>query len=270
MAHESVEVARHPAHMLDLATTAREDADALAKVLLQGADPQTPLKGEMGVAKSVAWSAPIPVDDVKAMGHATGTTINDILLTAMAGALRRYLRARDGLVEELTAFIPFNLRPLDEPLPAELGNRFGLVFLQLPVGIGDRRRRLRVVHERMEEIKHSPEGAVSYGVLDAMGRTPVGVEQRLVDLFSTKGSAVITNVPGPRRPVYLAGTPVAGVLVWAPASGGVSMTVSIFSYAGQITVGLMVDAGLIPDPETILTGFEREIQALLRLKRPGS
>jgi hypothetical protein len=120
----------------------------------------------------------------------------------------------------------------------------------------------------MEQIKHSPEGAVSYGVLDAMGRTPVQIEQRLVDLFSTKGSAVITNVPGPRRPVYLAGTPVAGVLVWAPCSGGVSMTVSIFSYAGQITIGLMADAGLIPEPDQIITGFEREIAALLRLKRP--
>ncbi len=268
VAHESVEVAKHPSHMLDLAAATREDADALAKVLLQGTDPQTPLKGEMGIAKGVAWSAPIPLEEVRVMSHETATTINDIVLTAVAGALRSYLRRRDGLVDELTAFVPFNLRPLDEPLPSELGNRFGLVFLGLPVGIGDRRRRLHEVHARMELIKGSPEGAVSYGVLDAMGRTPVQIEQRLVDLFSTKGSAVITNVPGPRRPVYLAGTPVAGVLVWAPCSGGVSMTVSIFSYAGQITIGLMADAGLIPEPDEIVTAFEREIEALLRLKRP--
>lgn len=268
VAHESVEVARHPSHMLDLATTVREDADALAKVLLAGTDPQTPLKGEMGVAKGVAWSAPIPLDEVRAMGHETGTTVNDIVLTAVAGALRRYLRSRNGLVDELTAFVPFNLRPLDQPLPSSLGNRFGLVFLRLPVGIGDRRRRLREVHARMEQIKHSPEGAVSYGVLDAMGRTPVQIEKRLVDLFSTKGSAVMTNVPGPHRPVFLAGTPVAGVLVWAPCSGGISTTVTIFSYAGQITIGVMADAGLVPDPEAIVSAFEREVEALLRLKRP--
>lgn len=163
--------------------------------------------------------------------------------------------------------MPFNLRPLDEPLPAELGNRFGLVFLRLPVGIGDRRRRLREVHARMQEIKESPRGAISYGFLDAMGRTPVQIEKRLIDLFSAKGSAVITNVPGPPRQVYLAGTPVAGVLVWAPASGGVSVTVSIFSYAGSITVGLMTDAGLVPDPEVIVAAFESEMEALLRLKR---
>ncbi len=267
VAHESIEVATHPSHLLDLASAARDDADALAGILLESADPPTPLKGEMGVAKRVAWSTPLPLDDVKAMSHATGTTVNDIALTAMAGALRRYLHDRDDIVEELTAFVPFNLRPPDEPLPARLGNRFGLVFLRLPVGIGDRRRRLREVHARMREIKESPRGAISYGLLDAMGRTPVQIEKRLIDLFSSKGSAVITNVPGPRRPVYLAGTPVAGVLVWAPASGEVSVTVSIFSYAGNITVGLMTDAGLVPDPETIVAAFESEMEALRRLKR---
>jgi hypothetical protein len=132
------------------------------------------------------------------------------------------------------------------------------------VGIEDRRERLDEVHRRMEEIKHSPEGAVSYGVLDAIGRTPVQIEKLLVDLFTTKGSAVMTNVPGPRQPVYMAGTPVRGVLVWAPCSGGVSMSVAIFSYAGEVTLGVMSDAGLVPDPETIIEAFEPELDALER------
>jgi diacylglycerol O-acyltransferase / wax synthase len=268
VAHESVETARHPAHLLELAATAREDVETLAKVLLRSSDPPTPLKGEMGIAKAVTWSAPIPLNAVQEMGHETSTTINDIVLTAMAGALRRYLRDRGALVEEITAIVPFNLRPPSEPLPPTLGNRFGLVSVGLPVGIGNRRRRLHEIHSRMEKIKRSPEGAVSYGLLDAIGRTPATVEDRLVDLFSTKASAVITNVPGPRRPVRLAGTEVSGVLVWAPASGGVSMTVSVFSYADRITVGLLVDTRLIPDPDGIVAAFEREIEALLRLKRP--
>ena len=219
VAHEAIEVGRHPSHLADLAATGRADADALAKLLLKGADERTALKGELGVAQSVAWSAPIPLDQVKAVGHATGTTVNDVVLAAVAGALGRYLRVRGSPVDELTAIVPFNLRPLDQPLPPDLGNRFGLVFLQLPVGLEDRERRLDEVHRRMEEIKHSPEGAVSYGVLDAIGRTPVQIEKVLVDLFAAKGSAVMTNVPGPRSPVYLGGTPVRGVLVWAPCSG---------------------------------------------------
>jgi WS/DGAT/MGAT family acyltransferase len=194
-----------------------------------------------------------------------GATVNDVLLSAMAGALRSYLRGRGGLVDEVTAFVPFNLRPLDQPLPPDLGNRFGLVFLSLPVGTGNRRRRLAEVHRRMDAIKHSPEGAVSYGLLEAIGRTPVQVEKRLVELFSAKGTAVITNVPGPREHVYFAGSPVRGVLVWAPRSGSVAMSVAIFSYAGEITVGLMVDGGLIPDPESIVASFGQEMEALSRL-----
>ena len=262
VAHETIEVGKHPSHLLDLASSGRADAEALGKVLFKGADPPTPLKGQLGVAQRVAWSSPIPLEEVKAIGHKTGTTVNDVLLTAVAGALRHYLIGRGGLVDELTAMVPFNLRPLDQPLPPDLGNRFGLVFLQLPVGLEDPRRRLNEVHRRMGEIKHSPEGAVSYGVLDAIGRTPVQIEKLLVDLIATKGTAVITNVPGPRQPVYMAGTPVSGVLVWAPCSGGVSMSVAIFSYAGEVTIGLMVDAGLVPDPEAIVYAFEQEIGSL--------
>jgi hypothetical protein len=100
-----------------------------------------------------------------------------------------------------------------------------------------------------------------------MGRTPEAVEQRVIDLFTAKGTAVVTNVPGPARPVFLAGTPVAGVLVWAPCSGDVSMTISIFSYNGMLTVGLMADAGLIPNPDLLVGDFESELQALLELDR---
>ncbi len=266
LTHEAVAIARHPGELTNLAAVARDDAEALAKLLFSPADTPTPLRGELGVAQRAAWSAPISLDAVKEMGHATGTTVNDVVLTAVAGAVRQYLRSREGLVDELTAFIPFNLRPLDQPLPAELGNRFGLVFLKLPVGIGGRRKRLAEIHRRMEEIKHSPEGAISYGLLGAIGRTPVQVERRIVEQFTGKATAVITNVPGPRRRVSFAGTPVRGVLVWAPRSGSVPISVAIFSYVGEITVGLMVDAGLVPDPQRIITAFEREVAALLRLK----
>jgi diacylglycerol O-acyltransferase len=264
LAHEAIEVGKNPSHLRDLAERARTDAGVVAKVLFKGADPPTALKGELGVAQRVAWTSPIPLEKVKTIGHRTGTTVNDVLLTAVAGALHRYLDGRGGPVEELTAMVPFNLRPLDQPLPSELGNRFGLVFLPLPVGVEDRRHRLDEVHRRMEGIKHSPEGAVSYGVLDAIGRTPTQIEKLFVDLFATKGSAVMTNVPGPRQQVYMAGTPVRGVLVWAPCSGGVSMSVAIFSYAGEVTLGVMTDAKLVPDPEKIIEAFEPELESLDR------
>jgi hypothetical protein len=77
----------------------------------------------------------------------------------------------------------------------------------------------------------------------------------------------MTNVPGPRVPVYFAGSRVAGVLGWVPAGGEIGMGLSIFSYDGQVTVGLQVDAGLVPDPETILDAIGDELTALASPKR---
>ena len=268
LAHEGIEVLAHPtgeAHRLvDIAQT---DAKALAHVFLAGSDSKTVLKGELGAARRVAWSEPLSLDLVKTIAHARDATVNDVLVAAMTGALREYLERRDSPVDQIRAFVPFNLRPLDRPLPASLGNKFGLVFLPLPVGARTPSLRLRRVKRHMNEIKHSPEGALAYGVLEAMGRAPAQVESAILDLFSAKGTAVITNVPGPREPVYLAGTPVSAVAVWAPTSGTVSMSVSIFSYNGSVTVGVMADAGLVPDPETMVDAFQSELEALAQIGR---
>jgi diacylglycerol O-acyltransferase / wax synthase len=266
--HEAIEIARDPSELVDLAAAASVDAKALAKALVPGADTPTVLKGPLHVPERVAWSDPIPLGDVKAVGHAHDATVNDVLVAAVTGALRTYLVERDSLVEKVHAFVPFNLRPLDQPLPRNLGNRFGLVRLAIPVGIEDPRERLAEVRRRMTEIKSSPEGAVSYGVLGAIGAAPAAIEQRLLELFSAAGSAVMTNVPGPREPVYLAGTQVRGVLVWAPTSGSVSMSVSIFSYNGEITVGVMSDRGLVPNPGEIVAAFAREVGEMLALGEP--
>ncbi|HET8952641.1 MAG TPA: wax ester/triacylglycerol synthase family O-acyltransferase, partial [Solirubrobacteraceae bacterium] len=266
--HESAALAAHPrpevARLIEGATA---NGRALAKLLLTGADEPSVLRGKLGVARHVRWTEPIELADVKAIGHATGTTVNDVLLSAMSGALHRYLAARDSDVGEIRAMVPFNLRPLDEPLPRDLGNRFGLVYLALPVGIEDPGERLAEMHRRMDAIKHSPEGPLSYAILGLIGSTPVPVEQRLIGLFTPKTTAVMTNVPGPREPVYFAGSRVAGVLGWVPAGGEIGMGVSIFSYAGGVTVGLQVDAGLVPDPEPILDAFGEELAALATLGR---
>lgn len=265
LAHESVESLLHPEHLGELAKGAVTDAEELAKMLLTPPDTNTVLKGELGVRDKAAWSAPFPLDEIKAVAHATGTTVNDVLVAALSGALHEYLRRRDSLVDSVRAFVPFNLRPLDKPLPRDLGNRFGLVYLDLPVGLDSPEERLPEVHARMDAVKSSPQGALSYALLEAIGQAPVQVEQVAIDLFSARASCVVTNVPGPREPVYLAGTRVAGVLVWAPTSGSVGMSVSIFSYAGDVTVGLLVDAGLVPDPDILVEDLHRELDEVGRL-----
>ena len=241
------------------------DAKALAKILLTPPDKNEVFKGTLHVADKVTWSDPIPLATVKEVGHATGSTVNDVLVTAMTGALRDYLRSRDGLVESIRAFVPFNLRPLGEPLPRELGNRFGLVYLDLPVGMRTAKARLQEVKRLMSDIKSSQQGPVAYGILGLLGHTPELAERYAIDMFSSRGSCVLTNVPGPREHVYMAGTPVRGALAWAPTSGSVGMSISIFSYAGEVTVGLLVDANLVPDPDRVIKSFHAELPKLERL-----
>ncbi len=260
--HEGLESIVHPRHTVDLAAGAVGEARTVAKVLFPRPDTDTILRGRAGIAERVAWSDPLSLDDVRDLAHARGATVNDVLVAALTGALRAYLAERGTPVDEIHAIVPFNLRPLDQPLPADLGNRFGLVTLPLPVGAPTPADRLTAVMREMAKIKSSHEGPVAYAVLSAIGRTPAQVEAALVGLFSSVGSAVVTNVPGPRAVVRLAGTPVSGVLVWAPVSGNVAMSVSIFSYAGEVTVGVMSDAGLVPDPERIVGAFADELTSL--------
>ena len=82
---------------------------------------------------------------------------------------------------------------------------------------------------------------------------------------------VLTNVPGPRRRLSVAGAPLGGVLVWAPCSGSVGMSISIFSYAGKVTVGFLTDAGLVPDPQALADAARTEALGLgpLRARTPS-
>jgi diacylglycerol O-acyltransferase / wax synthase len=286
---EGVETLMHPTHARKLAADAVAVARSLAKELITPADPQGPLRGDLHPGERVAWCSPVSLADVKRIARAHDATVNDVLVSAITGGLRRWMLAtasgspadaafrppatasgsRAGdVTREIHAMVPFNLRPLEQPLPRELGNRFGLVLLALPLLEADPVARLHEVHRRMQAIKDSPEGAVSYGVLTAMGMSPPAVEAQLIDLFSAKASLVLTNVPGPRAPVYLVGAQLRGVLVWAPCAGSVSTSISIFSYDGQVTVGFMVDAGLVPDPEAIVGAVDEELAELLPPIRP--
>jgi WS/DGAT/MGAT family acyltransferase len=260
----------HPENVARLAGSAVRDAGTLARLLTAPADSRTVLKAPLHGTRRVAWSTPFPLARLKAAGRHDDATINDVLLAAVTGALRSYLEERDTLPDEVHVMVPFNLRPLDQPLPRRLGNEFALILLALPVGIEDPRERMRDVKMRMDAVKNSHEGAIAFGVLSAIGLTPAQLESRLIGFFSEKASAVVTNLPGPCQPVYLAGTPVAGVLVWAPCSGGLGLTVSIFSYAGEVTVGFMTDIGLVPEPQELVKAFDTELRTLCRGTRRRS
>jgi diacylglycerol O-acyltransferase len=249
-------------------TTARglSDLGTLGKLLL-GTEASQVLKGEGHAGHRIAWSDPLDLRRVKRVAHAYRVSVNDVLMAALAGALRERIVAAGAEPERLHALVPLNLRPLDRPVPADLGNHFGLVLADLPVEIDDQIDRLWEVNRRMDAIKHSDEGAITFGILETMGRAPTAVETRLIEFFTAKASMVVTNVVGPRERIALAGTPVAGVLVWAPCSGDMRMTVSLFSYGGKVTAGFLTDAGIVPDPQPLADAFRAELLSLARRSR---
>jgi diacylglycerol O-acyltransferase len=266
--HEGMETLVQPTRLLQAAQYSRDASKALGKLLFIGPDRQTVLRGKCGVEKRTVWTEGIDLNEVKAIGGLMGGTVNDILLAAVTGALRRYLESRGDSVDglDIRIVVPVNLRPPDEL--EVFGNRFGLVFLSLPVGVRDPLRRLVVLKQRMDDIKASPEAVVALGILATIGVTPTQIEDLIVAIFGMKGSAVITNVPGPRRPLYLAGSKIVNLMFWVPMPGNLSLGLSIISYAGKVVVGIASDAGLIPDPEVILDAFHAEFEQLRRWGRP--
>ncbi len=228
-------------------------------------DPRTAFKGSLGVAKRAAWSAPIPLEQVDQVRSAVGGTLNDVLTNAVAGGLRRYLAGKGKVEKRLSfrAIVPVSLRPLQEM--ARLGNQFGLVFLSLPVGIEDPRERLAELQRRMSRLKHSFEPVVVLQVLAALGASPKAIQNLVVRIFGTKGTAVLTNVPGPRKTLYFTGKEMRDFVFWVPQSGRLGLGIAISSYAGNVRVGIVTDEGLVADPETIVAGFHEEFSAMLDL-----
>jgi WS/DGAT/MGAT family acyltransferase len=238
---------------------------AFAKLSLRWPDPRT-LKGRLGGDKRVAWSRAVPLEEVRAAKAAVGGTVNDVLLATIAGGLRRYLLARGERVDGLSfrAVVPVSLRPLSEM--SDLGNRFGLVFLSLPVGIAEPRARLLELQRRMRSLKSSVEPVVVMTVLGWLGRAPKALQDLVIRIFGTKGTAVLTSVPGPARPLYVAGEPISGIVFWVPQSGRLGLGISIMSYAGQVRIGVASDSNVVADPEGIVAGFEAELHFLEELR----
>lgn len=240
---------------------------AFSRMALLPPDPKTVFKGRLGVGKRAAWSDAISMADVKMLRQALGGTVNDILTSAVAGGLRRYLESRGEKSKGLNfrAIVPVSLRPLEEM--ASLGNQFGLVFLSLPVGIEDPVNRLAVLRKRMNKIKRSFQPVVALKILHLLGASPVGFQKLVTRIFGSKGTAVMTNVPGPRERLYMAGKAMRGFMFWVPQSARLGMGISIASYAGEVRLGIATDQGLVPDPEGIIDGFHQEFEAMKNIAR---
>lgn len=257
------EIVNDPSIAGQLAYEGSEIARELAIALTLPDDPPTPYRGPLGVSKRVAWAEPLPLQEVKLIGRVLGCTVNDVLLACAAGALRGHLVDRGEDIDGVTirATVPVNLRPLEHA--KKLGNHFGLVFLELPIGEPNPLRRLERVAANMRQLKRSRQAIVAFGLLAALGMGPSALQAPALEMFSRKATAVATNVPGPQQPLWFAGSRIKDLMFWVPQTGSIGLGLSILSYNGQVHFGMISDAKLVPDPDDVIRRFASEFEKLV-------
>lgn len=238
---------------------ARDLATALGHLLVLPFDPPTCFRQKVSGERRVAWSEAIPLERVKAVAHARHATVNDVLMAAMAGAYRRYMVDRGEVPTSFRAIVPVNLRPPDEPIDHERGNWFGLVFLGLPVELDTADARLTALKREMDRIKDTKEAVVALGILATLGRSPLVIDHIIEEIFSRKATVVVTNVPGPREHLQLAGVRMRDMWFWSPHPAGLGSGANIISYAGHVRVGIRGDVAVLPDPARLARYYSEEI-----------
>ena len=248
---------------MDVARLGGQLASDLAALALMPDDSPTRLKGQPVGEKRVAWCEPIPLDEVKAIGKGLNCSVNDVLLSCVAGAIASYLRrhGEDPAGKEIRAMVPINLRPMEEAW--KLGNRFGLIPLVLPIGIDNPIERVYAVRSRMGALKGSLQPLLTFGLLSVAGLLVKPAQDAMLSLFGRKTTAVMTNVPGPGEKLKFCGATLEQSMFWVPQTGTVGLGVSILSYGGGVQFGVIADSALCPDPQQIIDAFEPEFAQLL-------
>ena len=251
----------------------REAAEGIGEVVWAGMNPapEVPLNVEIGPHRRVRW-VQSRLADFKEVKNGLGGTVNDAVLTVVAGALRTWLQDRgvrtDGL--ELRALVPVSIRSQDER--GELGNRIAAMRGPLPVYVDDPVERLRVVREAMGQLKESKQalGAeVIAGLTDFAPPTLLAQASRLN--FSTRlFNLIVTNVPGPQFPLYLLGREMEEIVPIAFLPENHALAVAIMSYNGKVDFGLLADYDALPDIDALADHLEESLAELLEASREAA
>jgi diacylglycerol O-acyltransferase len=267
IAARAVEAATHPAEAID---ATREAAEGLGEVVWAGLNPapDTPLNVEIGPHRRLEFVR-CDLDDFKTVKNAFGGTVNDVVLTVVAGALQKWLRSRGVRTEglELRALVPVSLRSNEER--GQLGNRLAVMRGPLPVYIDDPVARLRVVMQAMGDLKESKQAAGAE-LLTKMERfaPPTVLAQASRLNFSTRlFNLIVTNVPGPQFPLYVLGRRLEDLFPVAFLPRRHGLAIAIMSYDGGMDFGLLADYDALPDLETIGEHLESSLQELLDAAR---
>jgi diacylglycerol O-acyltransferase len=270
VAARAVGALQRPQRTLD---QAREAAEGVGEIVWAGLNPapDVPLNVPIGPHRRVRW-AQSRLADFKEIKDALGGTVNDVVLTVVAGALGRWLRSRGGRTEgtELRALVPVSIRGNDER--GSLGNRITAMRAPLPVYVDDPVERLRLVRASMADVKESKQalGAeVISGLSDFAPPTLLAQASRLN--FSTRlFNLIVTNVPGPQFPLYLMGREMDEIVPIAFLPENHALAIAIMSYNGRIDFGLLGDYDALADLESVGEYIEDSLAELLAAAREAS
>jgi WS/DGAT/MGAT family acyltransferase len=244
----------------------------LSQFLVEPEDTPSSLKRPLLGRRQCRWSPPVDLGRFRRIAAVTGVTINDVLLSCVASAVRRHLQADSGepgaaALDDavLHAAVPVDIRgrlPDDiKPATDALGNYFGTVFVPLPVDGGSALERLFRIKHETRRLKKSWQPGLSWALTGSASMVPECWRQSLADLLYRKASAVVSNVPGTRETRYLAGCRITEQMFWVPQAGDIGLGVSVVSYAGQVQFGVVADEAVMSEPECFLSDCLQELDA---------
>ncbi len=231
--------------------------------------PASSLNGPIGPHRRWVW-ARTKLSDIKRVRRAFGGTVNDVVLTAIAGGFRVLLAAREESTQrDVRTLVPVSVRSGDEH--GEYNNRVSAVFANLPVGIEEPVARLASMRTQMDGLKQSGEAVAGDVLINLSGFAPpmlLALGLRAAARMPQRSiNTVTTNVPGPQRPLYAAGRQMLECFPYVPLGGQIRVGVAIFSYDGRVTFGITGDYDAAPDIAVLACGIEQSMGELLSAAR---
>ena len=218
------------------------------------APPKTSFNRPVTPHRRYAYGS-VPLEDVKAVKNAFGTTVNDVVMAACAGGLRRWLQAHRELpAQPLLAMVPVSTRTQEQQ--GQFGNQVSAMVAALPTHLADPVERLQAVHQAMRVAKEQ-HAAIDARTLQDMAQLTlpaiatraarVAAQLRLADVVAPPYNVVVSNVPGPRTPLYLAGAQMVGYFPVSMVTDGLGLNLTVQSYLDHLDLGFLACRELVPD-----------------------
>jgi len=225
--------------------------------------PASPFNVRIGPHRRFTWVRG-ELATFKAVKDATGGTVNDVVLTVVAGALGRYMRLHGHPTDDvvLKAMVPISIRAdVDR---GALGNQLSAMWAPLPVGMTDPIQRLLLIRHEMQSIKDSGQAVGAQVLTSLSGFAPPTIVAQAARLQSRQRffNVVVTNVPGPQFPLYMLGRELEAVFPLVPLAKNTALGVALMSYNGQLNFGLTADFDALPDVEMLAEELESSIEEI--------